>query len=227
MFDAGLLRTLGRMREQAGVARAAMMRGCRAAGTHCDAGSCFARRVLCRAPRRWWCWSGCRRACWAPRSRPLASPASTSPLCESPSGHVAATPDASRPQACTLPSPAAAAASSACVQVWFRAAAAALHRQPEAAHPHRGPAQLPAPRHAVPGARPRCCRPHLPEWPAAEHRVDRRRSLRACLARVQDIYSARAAGELVLEEQLFRALLNIYRLPAVLFELTRKHRKTA
>ncbi len=44
---------------------------------------------------------------------------------------------------------------------------------------------------------------------------------------MQDIYSARAAGELVLEEQLFRALLNIYRLPAVLFELTRKHRKTA
>jgi hypothetical protein len=35
---------------------------------------------------------------------------------------------------------------------------------------------------------------------------------------------ARAQGELALEEQLFSALINIYRSPAVLYELTRKHK---
>ncbi|KAK9824077.1 hypothetical protein WJX72_007565 [[Myrmecia] bisecta] len=38
----------------------------------------------------------------------------------------------------------------------------------------------------------------------------------------QDIYIARAEGELVLEEELYWALINIYRMPAVLFELTKK-----
>jgi piezo-type mechanosensitive ion channel component 1/2 len=38
----------------------------------------------------------------------------------------------------------------------------------------------------------------------------------------QDIYIARAEGELALEEELYWALVNIYRSPAVLFELTKK-----
>ena len=37
---------------------------------------------------------------------------------------------------------------------------------------------------------------------------------------VSDIQTARAAGELALEEELFFSLLNIYRRPDVLFELT-------
>jgi hypothetical protein len=39
---------------------------------------------------------------------------------------------------------------------------------------------------------------------------------------VQDIYIARAEGELELEEELYWALINIYRSPAVMFEITRK-----
>ena len=38
----------------------------------------------------------------------------------------------------------------------------------------------------------------------------------------QDIYIARAEGELELEEELYWALINIYRSPAVMFEITRK-----
>lgn len=38
----------------------------------------------------------------------------------------------------------------------------------------------------------------------------------------QDIYIARAEGELVLEEELFHLLVSIYRQPSVLFYLTRK-----
>ncbi len=39
---------------------------------------------------------------------------------------------------------------------------------------------------------------------------------------LQDIYIARAEGELELEEELYWALINIYRSPAVMFEITRK-----
>lgn len=39
---------------------------------------------------------------------------------------------------------------------------------------------------------------------------------------MQDIYIARAEGELELEEELYWALINIYRRPEVLFELTKK-----
>lgn len=42
----------------------------------------------------------------------------------------------------------------------------------------------------------------------------------------QDVYIARSQGELVLEEELFAALIAIYRSPAVLFELTRKHKSS-
>lgn len=42
---------------------------------------------------------------------------------------------------------------------------------------------------------------------------------------LQDIYVARAQGELLLEQELFAALINIYRSPAVLFELTRARPK--
>ena len=38
----------------------------------------------------------------------------------------------------------------------------------------------------------------------------------------QDIYIARAEGELVLEEELYWGLINIYRSSAVMFELTKK-----
>lgn len=47
------------------------------------------------------------------------------------------------------------------------------------------------------------------------------KSLRAA-GRLQDIYIARAEGELELEEELYWALINIYRSPAVMFEITRK-----
>ena len=39
---------------------------------------------------------------------------------------------------------------------------------------------------------------------------------------MQDIYIARAEGELELEEELYWALINIYRSPAVMLEITRK-----
>lgn len=39
-----------------------------------------------------------------------------------------------------------------------------------------------------------------------------------------DIDVARAEGELLLEEQLYYSLINIYRSPAVLFELTKKRK---
>lgn len=41
---------------------------------------------------------------------------------------------------------------------------------------------------------------------------------------MQDIYIARAEGELALEEELYWALINIYRLPAVMFELTKREK---
>ncbi len=44
---------------------------------------------------------------------------------------------------------------------------------------------------------------------------------------VQDLYIARAQGELVLEEELYNVLISIYRSPAVLFELTRRKIKQA
>lgn len=40
------------------------------------------------------------------------------------------------------------------------------------------------------------------------------------VVRSQDIYIARAEGELALEEELYWALISIYRSPAVMFELT-------
>ncbi|GFR40352.1 hypothetical protein Agub_g896, partial [Astrephomene gubernaculifera] len=49
-------------------------------------------------------------------------------------------------------------------------------------------------------------------------------STRRLVALCQDIYVARAEGELVLEEQLFQALINVYRSPELLFELSRKHK---
>ncbi|EFJ40273.1 hypothetical protein VOLCADRAFT_69738, partial [Volvox carteri f. nagariensis] len=52
-------------------------------------------------------------------------------------------------------------------------------------------------------------------------------STRRLVALCQDIYVARAEGELVLEEQLFRALINVYRSPELLFELSRKKHKQA
>lgn len=42
------------------------------------------------------------------------------------------------------------------------------------------------------------------------------------VALCQDIYIARAERELALEEELFNVLLNIYRLPKVLFELSKQ-----
>ena len=39
---------------------------------------------------------------------------------------------------------------------------------------------------------------------------------------MQDIYIARAEGELELEEELYWALVNIYRSPTVMFELTKR-----
>ncbi len=41
------------------------------------------------------------------------------------------------------------------------------------------------------------------------------------MLQAQDIYIARAEGELELEEELYWALINIYRSPAVMFELTK------
>ncbi len=43
----------------------------------------------------------------------------------------------------------------------------------------------------------------------------------------QDLYIARAQGELVLEEELFKVLISIYRSSSVLFELTKRKRKQA
>ena len=43
-------------------------------------------------------------------------------------------------------------------------------------------------------------------------------------ALIDDIYIARAEGDLELEEELFWTLVTIYRVPGVLFELTRKTR---
>ena len=40
-------------------------------------------------------------------------------------------------------------------------------------------------------------------------------------SRVQDIFIARAEGELALEEELYWTLVNIHRLPALMFELTK------
>jgi len=42
---------------------------------------------------------------------------------------------------------------------------------------------------------------------------------------LQDIYIARAEGDLALEEELYWALINIYRSPAVMFEITRTYTK--
>lgn len=39
---------------------------------------------------------------------------------------------------------------------------------------------------------------------------------------LQDIYIARAEGELALEEELYWTLISIYRLPSLMFELTKK-----
>lgn len=47
--------------------------------------------------------------------------------------------------------------------------------------------------------------------------------LSSCLS-FQDIYIARAEGELALEEELYWALINIYRLPSVMFELTKREK---
>ena len=42
-------------------------------------------------------------------------------------------------------------------------------------------------------------------------------------AMLQDIYIARAEGDLALEEELYWALINIYRSPAVMFVLTARN----
>ncbi len=42
---------------------------------------------------------------------------------------------------------------------------------------------------------------------------------------LQDIYIARAEQELVLEEELYWALINIYRRPELLYELTQREKK--
>ncbi|KAG2488469.1 hypothetical protein HYH03_012974 [Edaphochlamys debaryana] len=52
-------------------------------------------------------------------------------------------------------------------------------------------------------------------------------STRRLVALCQDVAVARAEGELVLEEQLFRALINVYRSPELLFELSKKHKQAA
>lgn len=52
-------------------------------------------------------------------------------------------------------------------------------------------------------------------------------STRRLVTLCQDLYIARAQGELVLEEELYRILISIYRSPAVLFELTRRKIKQA
>ena len=41
----------------------------------------------------------------------------------------------------------------------------------------------------------------------------------------QDIYIARAEQELMLEEELYWALINIYRRPELLYELTQREKK--
>lgn len=46
-------------------------------------------------------------------------------------------------------------------------------------------------------------------------------STKKLVALCQDIYIARAEGELLLEEELYNALISIYRLPTVMFELTK------
>jgi hypothetical protein len=43
----------------------------------------------------------------------------------------------------------------------------------------------------------------------------------------QDLYIARAQGEFLLEEELYKVLISIYRSPSVLFELTRRTTKRA
>ncbi|PNH02556.1 Protein PIEZO, partial [Tetrabaena socialis] len=50
-------------------------------------------------------------------------------------------------------------------------------------------------------------------------------STRRLVALCQDIYVARAEGELILEEQLYRALINVYRSPDLLFELSKRHKQ--
>lgn len=47
---------------------------------------------------------------------------------------------------------------------------------------------------------------------------------RRLVALCQDIYLARAEGLLALEEELYSALISVYRLPSVMFELTKKGR---
>ena len=42
---------------------------------------------------------------------------------------------------------------------------------------------------------------------------------------VQDIYIARAEEELALEEELYWGLVNIFRLPNVMFEMTKKTKR--
>ncbi|MEW5302433.1 MAG: hypothetical protein WDW36_005220 [Sanguina aurantia] len=51
-------------------------------------------------------------------------------------------------------------------------------------------------------------------------------STRRLVALCQDIYTARAEGALMLEEELFQVLVSIYRSPAVLFELTRRRKQS-
>ena len=110
--------------------------------------------------------------------------------------------------------------------------------QPEPAHAHtlRGPADCRAPRRALPGAvllqehaaGALCvCRQLVDVDEAAEAREERGRAAvapgyagRSVRGSLQDIYIARAEGELALEEELYWALISIYRSPAVMFELT-------
>ena len=70
-------------------------------------------------------------------------------------------------------------------------------------------------------------------WPARPCRVYNLRlripyedlpTTRRLVALCQDIYIARAEGLLALEEELYNALLVVYRLPSVMFELTKKGR---
>lgn len=72
-----------------------------------------------------------------------------------------------------------------------------------------------------------------PQPPRATRRVSNLRlrvpyedlpTTRRLVALCQDVYIARAEGLLGLEEELYCALIAVYRLPAVLFELTKKGR---
>ena len=100
------------------------------------------------------------------------------------------------------------------------------HCLPATCEATRGPAP-PCPTTAcLPPARPPTDPPPLaptcsPTCSAPPSRV----ALPRLVTLVQDVYVARAEGELQLEAELFNTLISCYRRPALLFELSRKAKK--